>query len=193
MNDSLNSIVLHSFQKFHTNGFMLLFVQLLSRVQLFAALWTGAHTRLPCPSPSPRVFSNSCPLNQWCYLTISSSTALFSFCLQYFPASGSFQMSQFFTSGGQSIGASASSISPSKDYSGLISLRIDCFDHPYSPRDSQESSPAPQFKSTSFSGLSLLYDPTLTSLHDSWKNHRIDRPLSAKWCVCFLICCLGFS
>ena len=66
------------------------------------------HTRLPCPSLSPGVCSDSYPLSQWCYLTISSSAALFSFCLQSFPASGSFPMSRVFTSGGQNIGASAS-------------------------------------------------------------------------------------
>ena len=65
------------------------------------------HFRLPCPSLSPEVCSNSCPLNWWCYLTISSSVALFS-CPQSFPASGSFPVSQLFASGGQTIGASAS-------------------------------------------------------------------------------------
>ena len=66
------------------------------------------HTRRSCPSLSPRVCSDSCPLSWWCYLTISSSAALFSFCLQHFPASGSLPMSWLFTSCGQSIGASAS-------------------------------------------------------------------------------------
>ena len=66
------------------------------------------HARLPCPSLSPGVCSNSCPLSQWCHPTISSSVIPFSSCLQSFPASGAFQMSQFFTSGGQSIGVSAS-------------------------------------------------------------------------------------
>ena len=66
------------------------------------------HARPPCPSPSPGVCSNSCPLNQWCHPTISSSVISFSSCLQSFPASGSFPMSQLFASGGQSIGASAS-------------------------------------------------------------------------------------
>ena len=66
------------------------------------------HTRLPCPSLSPRMCSNSCPLSQWCYLTISSSATSFSSCLLPFPASGSFPMNQLFASGGQSIGASAS-------------------------------------------------------------------------------------
>ena len=65
------------------------------------------HVRLPWPSLSPGVCSNSCPLSWWCYPTISSSAALFSFCLQFFPASGSFPMNQLFISGGQSIGASA--------------------------------------------------------------------------------------
>ena len=66
------------------------------------------HTRPPCPSPTPRVHPNPCPLGQWCLPTISSSIIPFSSCLQSFPASGSFPMSQFFASGGQSIGASAS-------------------------------------------------------------------------------------
>ena len=65
------------------------------------------HTRPPCPSPTPGVYSSSCPLSQWCHLTISSSVVPFSSHLQFFPASGSFQMSQFFASGGQSIRVSA--------------------------------------------------------------------------------------
>ena len=66
------------------------------------------HARLPCPSPTPRACSNSCPLSQSCHPTISSSVVPFSSCLQIFSASGSFQMSQLFTSGGQSIGTSTS-------------------------------------------------------------------------------------
>ena len=66
------------------------------------------HTRPPCPSPTPRVYSDSCPLSLWCHPTISSSVVPFSACPQTFPASGSFQMSQFFASGGQNIGVSAS-------------------------------------------------------------------------------------
>ena len=65
------------------------------------------YTRLPCPSPTPGAYSNSCPLNRWCHPTISSSVIPFSYCLQSFPGSGSFQMSQLFPSGGQSIGVSA--------------------------------------------------------------------------------------
>ena len=66
------------------------------------------HARVPCPSPTPRACSNSCPLSQWCHPTISSSVIPFSFCLQSFPASGSFAVSQLFASGGQRIRASAS-------------------------------------------------------------------------------------
>ena len=88
------------------------------------------HTRLPCPSSSPRASSNSCPLSGWCHPTILSSVVPFSFCLQSFPASGSFLMSQLFISGGQSIGtlASASVLSMNiQDWfplglTGLISL-----------------------------------------------------------------------
>ena len=81
-----------------------------SRSLVSNSLWPHElqHTRPPCPSPTPRVYSNSCPLSQWYHPTISSSVVPFSSYLQYFPASGSFQMSQFFTSGGQSIGVSAS-------------------------------------------------------------------------------------
>ena len=88
------------------------------------------HTRIPCPSLFPGVCSSSCPLNQWCYLTISSSTATFSFCLQssMIPASGSFPMSRLFPSGGQSIGASTSASVHWSEYSRLISFRIDWFD-----------------------------------------------------------------
>ena len=86
------------------------------------------HTRLPFPSPAPRVYSNSCPLCQRCHLTISSSVIPFPSRLQSFPVSASFQMSQFFTSGGQSIGNFSFSISPSSEYSGQISFRMDWLD-----------------------------------------------------------------
>ena len=68
------------------------------------------HARPPCPSPTPGVYSNSCPLSQWCHPTISSFVVPFSSRLQSFPASGSFPVSQLFTSGGQSIGVSASTL-----------------------------------------------------------------------------------
>ena len=74
------------------------------------SLWPQGlqHAKLPCPSPTPRACSNSCPLSRWCHPTISSSIVPFSSCLQSFPASGSFQMSQLFASAGQSIGVLAS-------------------------------------------------------------------------------------
>ena len=96
------------------------------------SLWPHGlqHARLPCPSPTPRACSNSCPLSQWCHPTISSSVVPFSSCLQSFPASGSFPMSQLFSSGGQSIGASAASVLPMNiqawfplELNGLISAR----------------------------------------------------------------------
>ena len=83
---------------------------LFSRQVVFSSMWSHElqHARLPCLSLSPKVCSNSCPLNWWCHPTISSSVAPFSSCPQSFPASGSFPMSKLFASGGQSIGASAS-------------------------------------------------------------------------------------
>ena len=86
------------------------------------------HTRLSCPSPSPRACSNSCPSSWWCHPTISSSFVPFFSCLQPFPASGSFLMSQLFPSGGQSIGASASTSVLPMDIPGLISFRTDWLD-----------------------------------------------------------------
>ena len=81
-----------------------------SRSVMSDSLWPYGqqHASLPCPSLSPRFNPNSCPLSRWCHPTISSSVVPFSSCLQSFPASGSFPMSQFFESGGQSVGASAS-------------------------------------------------------------------------------------
>ena len=103
---------------------------LFSRSVTSDSLWPYGlqHPRLPCPSPSPGACSNSCPLSQWRHPTISSSVVPFSSCLQSFPASGSFLMSWVFASGGQSIGAFGFSISPSNEYSGLISFGIDWLD-----------------------------------------------------------------
>ena len=84
-------------------------------------------TRLPCLSPTPGAYSNSCPSRQWCYPTISSSVIPFSSPLQSFSASGSFPLSRFFTSGGQSIGVSASACL-SNEYSGLLSFRMEWLD-----------------------------------------------------------------
>ena len=131
------------------------------------------HARPSCPSPTPRVYSNSCPLSWRCHPAISS-VILFSFCLQYFPACRSFQMSQFFASGGPNIGVSAvASVIPMniQDWSplgltGWISLQSKGLTRVFSFE--------PQFKSISSSALSFLYDPTLTSIHDYWKNHSFD-------------------
>ena len=83
-------------------------------------------------------------------------------------------MSQLFTSGGLSIGASASASSASNEYSGLISFKIDWFHLAASQGTSQESSPAPQFESINSLPLSLLYGPALMSVHDYWKKHSFD-------------------
>ena len=131
------------------------------------------HTRPPCPSPTPGVHSDSCPSSQWCHPAISSSVITFSSCPQSLPASESFPMSQLFAWGGQSTGVSAlASFLPkdTQDWSpSEWSDWISC-----SPRDSQESSPTPQFKSINSSVLSLLHSPTLTSIYDHWKNHSLD-------------------
>ena len=116
--------------------------------------WTAAH-KLPCPSPTPRACLNSCLLSWWCLPTISSSVVPSSSCLQSFPASRSFPMSQLFTSDSQSIGASASaSVLPMNIQGwfplGLSDLISCCL------RDSQESTPAPQFESINFSALLLM-------------------------------------
>ena len=85
------------------------------------------HSRPPCPSPTPRVHPNPCPSSWWCHTTISSSVIPFSSCLQSFPESGSFPMSQLFVSGGQSTGVSFN-ISPSNEHPGLVSFRTDWLD-----------------------------------------------------------------
>ena len=94
-----------------------MYLLLFSHSVMSDSLWPHGlqHTRLPCPSPSPGACSHSCSLSLWCHSTISSSIVPFSSCPQSFPASGSFPMSQLFTSGGQNIGASASaSVLPMK-------------------------------------------------------------------------------
>ena len=111
-----------------TSGYFIL-VQPLNCGQLCDPMDCSTHPWLPCPSPTPRAYSNSRPLSWWCHPTISSSVVLFSSHLQSFLASGFFfPMSQFFASGVQSIGSFSFSISPSIEYSGLISFRIDWLD-----------------------------------------------------------------
>ena len=124
------------------------------------------HGRLPCPLPTLGARSNSCPSSQWCHPTISSFVILFSSWLQSFPASGSFPMSQFFTSDGQNIGVSPSaSVLPMniQDWfplglTGLISL--------------QSNSPTPHSKHQFLGAQFSLW--SVTSIHDYWKNHSLD-------------------
>ena len=149
--------------------FQFISVGSLSRVQLFATPWTTAH------QASLSITNSRSPPKLMSIESVMPFNHLvpFSSCPQYFPASRAFQMSQLFASGGQSIGASAStSVRPMNTqdwfplgWTGWISL---------SPRDSQESSPTPQVKSINSPALSFLYSPTLTSIHDYWKNHSLD-------------------
>ena len=139
------------------------------------SLWPHGlqHTRLTCPSLSPGVCSNSCPLSQWCHLAILSPVAPFSSYPQSFSASGSSWMSWFFESCRQIIGASASASALSVnshswfplELTGLISLQ--------SKGLSSIFSSTTVWKHHSLV-LSLLYGPTLTLIHDYWKNHSFD-------------------
>ena len=122
-------------------------VQSLSRVRLFVTPWTAPWS----PSPTPGVHSNSCPLSWWCHPTIPPSVIPFSSCLQSFPASASFPMSQFFPSGGQSIRVSALALVLPMNIQNWFPLD-GLVGSPCSPRDSRESFPTPQFKSISYSG-----------------------------------------
>ena len=155
-----------------TGWFHFFWVQF-SRSILSDSLWRHGlqHTRLPCPSPTLRASSNPCPLSQWCHPTISSSVVPFSFCLQSFPASGSFLMSQFFASGGTMYWGF--SISFSKVYSGLISSRIDWFDL-LASQGTLKSVLNTTVQKHQFFSTQLFYGPTLTSIHDYWKYHSFD-------------------
>ena len=132
------------------------------------------HARPPCQSPAPGYYSNSCQLCWWCHPTISSSVVPFSSHLQSFPGSGSIQKSQVFASGGQSIGVSAStSVLPvnTQDWSplgwtGWISLQSKGLSRVFSNTTVQN---------INSSALSFLHSPTLTSIHDHWKNHSLDK------------------
>ena len=157
------------------------------------SLWPQ-HTRLPCPSLSPRVCSNSCPLSWCCPPTISSSVTPFFWCPQSLPASKSFPVSWLFASGGQSIGASASpSVLPMNiqgrfplGFLGLISLLSRGLAVVFSSTTVQKHqffSTQPCLWSSSHICTWLLEKPQL------W----LYGPLSAKWYLCFLIRCLGWS
>ena len=131
------------------------------------------HTRPPCPSPTPGVHSNSCPSSRWCHPALSSSVVPFSTCPQSLPASEVFQW-----------------VNSSHEVAKVLEFqlwhhsiqrnpRADLLQNglvgsPGSSRDSQESSPTPQFKSINSLVLSFLHSPTLTSIHDYWKNHSLD-------------------
>ena len=150
--------VMFIFLKYGTNHKQLFESQFSSVTQSCPTLWPHGlqYARLPYPSPTPGAYSNSCPLSRWCHPTISSSVVPFSSRLQSFPASGSFLVSHFFAPGGQSIGVSASaSVLPMNIQDWF--LQDELVGSPCSPRDSQESSPTPQFKSINSSALSFLY------------------------------------
>ena len=131
------------------------------------------HSRLPCPSPTPEACSNSCPSSRGCHPITSSSVVPFSSCLQSFPVSGSFPRSQFFTSGGQSIGESASTlVLPMNNQcrfasglTGLISLQSKGLPRVFSNTIVQKYP---------FFSTQLLYGSTLIAIHDYWKNHSFD-------------------
>ena len=144
------------------------------------------HARPPCPSPTPGVYPNSCPLSRWCHPTISSSVVPFSSCLQSFPASESFQMSQLFASGGQRIGVSAStSVLPVniQDWSplGLTGLILQS-------KGLARVFSNTKFKSINSSVLSFPYSPTLTSIHDYWKPPEEPVKLHYHHIICRTIC-----
>ena len=132
------------------------------------------HTRAPCPTPTPGVHSDPRPSSQWCHPAVSSSVIPFSSCPQSLPASESFPMSQLFTWGGQSAGVSASASLPPKksqgwspsEWTGWISLQSKGLSRVFSNTTVQ---------SINSSVLSFLHSPTLTSVHDHWKNHSLDR------------------
>ena len=129
------------------------------------------YTRPLCPSPTPGIHSNLCPSSRWCHPAISSSVVPFSFRPQSLLVSGSFPMSQLFTWGGQSIGVSASALPRNtQDWSplqwtGWISLQSKGLSRVFSNTTVQ---------SINSSALSFLHSPTLTSIHDHWKNHSLD-------------------
>ena len=133
------------------------------------------HARPP-PSPTPGVHWDSHPSSQWCHPAISSSFVPFSSCPQSLPASESFPMTQLLAWGGQSIAVSAlASFLPKKSQGWSPSEWT--VGSPCSPRDSQESSPTPQFKSINSSVLSFLHSPTFTSIHDHWSAPN------CSWCI----------
>ena len=154
-----------------TAQFKLCSFQSLSRVLLCVTPWITAH-QASLTITNSQSLPKLCISSQWCHPGISFSVVPFS-CSQSLPASGTFPMSQLFAWGGQSTRVSASaSVLPmnTQDWSPLGWTGWS----PCSPRDSQESSPTLQFKSINSLALSFLHSPTLTSIHDHWKNHSLD-------------------
>ena len=139
------------------------------------SLWSHGlqHARLPCLYPTPGVYSNSCPSRQGYHSTISSFAIPFSYCLQSFPASGSFHISQFFITGGKNIGVSASTSVLTMNIQGWFTLGLTGLISLQSKGLSRIFSSITVQKHQFFSAQ-LFYDPTLTSTHDYWKNHSFD-------------------
>ena len=140
------------------------------------SLWSHGqqHTRPPCPSPTPGVYSNSCPLSWWYHPTISSSVVPFSSCLQSFPASRTFQMSQLFASDGQSIGASVSaSVLPmnTQDWFPLDWFDLLAVQGALKSLLQHHSSKASILWRSAFF---IVHTWLLTSIHDYWKNHSLE-------------------
>ena len=131
------------------------------------------HARFPCPSATPRACSNSSPSSQWCHPTISSFVIPFSSCIQSFPASGSFPVSVLRIRWPKYWSCSFS-ISPSNEYSGLISFRIDWLDLLTVQGTLKSLLQHHSSKASILQHSSFLYSPTLTSIHDYWKNHSFD-------------------
>ena len=131
------------------------------------------HTRLPCPSLSPRVCSDPCPSSRWCHPTISSSVDPFSSCLQSLPASGSFPIESVLIRWPK-YWSSSFSISTSNEYSGLISFRMDWLDLLAIQGTLKSLLQHHNMKSINSLVLNLLYGSTLTFVYDYWENHRFD-------------------
>ena len=142
--------------------------------------------RPPYPSLFPGVCQSSCPFHQWCHPAISASEALIPFCPQSFPALGTFSISWLFVSGDQNTGTSSSASVLPMNIQSWFPLRLPALIS-YCPRNSQESSPTPQFKGINSLLLCLLYSPALTTEHDHWEDYSLDYMdlLLGEWCLCF--------
>ena len=132
------------------------------------------HARLPCPSPTPRACSNSYASSWWCHPTISSSAVPFSSCFQSFQASGSFPRSQFSTSGGQSIGPSASESVLLIYIWGWFPLGLTGLISLLSKATPNSLLQHHNLKASILWYSAFFYGPTLTTVHDSWKNYSFE-------------------